>query len=87
MIGDIGIIIGLYAVIRLIEIFMSAESRFNSKNAALAAKCAAGLGAIVIGLLTVDIVMSAVNGQSPFNAPQIQGPEIFKVPPPRPLPR
>jgi hypothetical protein len=86
MIGDIGIIIGLYALVRLCEILMSAENRYNSKSAMVAAKVAATLGLVAILFLTGDVIMNAVSGQSPFNT-QIQGPEIFKPPAPRPLPR
>jgi cytochrome b561 len=83
MIPDIGIIVGLYAVVRLCDILMSAETRYASNTAMWITKTAATLGIVVIAYLTVDVLMTASTGQSPFGV-ELNRPPVFQVPPPRP---
>jgi hypothetical protein len=80
-------IVGIYAIVRLLEILTSAENRHASASAMWTAKTAAALAIAVVAFLTIDIVMAGAAGQSPFATPQVEGPQIFHPPPPKPQAR
>jgi hypothetical protein len=66
MIPEIGIIVGVYAFIRLCEILTSAESRWQSKSSMNLTKVLAFCALLAVGFLTADLAL----GSHPIEAPQ-----------------
>jgi hypothetical protein len=79
VIPDIGVIIGAYATVRLIEILCSAESRFASKSGLIATKAFAACGMVVIAIAILDLLMASQRAGSAI--PDF--PSLFNAPPPR----
>lgn len=82
MIPEIGIIIGVYAIVRFVEILSSAESRFASKAGQGLTKALAGCCLLVVAFLTLDLIMAGVSGRSPVAPGQVEMPSLFNPPTP-----
>lgn len=83
MIPEIGIIVGVYAIARLVEILSASEGRFTSNTARGVTKALAACSILLIGFLTVDLVIGGLAGRSPVGTPQIDMPSLFNAPPAR----
>jgi hypothetical protein len=75
VIPDIGIIVGIYAFVRLCEIATSADTRWTSKSAMALTKALAVCALFAVAFLTVDVAM---NGNSALQ--QLGSPQIFNPP-------
>ncbi len=64
MIPTIGIIIGLYVLVRMSELLATSKDRYSSGQAMLAIKLHAGITLMIVAVLTLNLIMAGTTAKS-----------------------